>query len=101
MNHHTMHLAKSGKVTMEASRLSTICIEIYKSLKSINSSFMNEICKSGVTNRAARSQYKLYLDIPKFSHVTCGNNSIGSFELKIWNSLPLHIKPYETLKTKS
>ena len=32
-------LAKSGKVTMEASRLRSLCVEIYKSINSINPSF--------------------------------------------------------------
>ena len=36
-------LAKSGKVTMKASRLRSLCVEIYKSINAINPSFMNEI----------------------------------------------------------
>ena len=48
-------LAKSGKVTMKASRLRSLCVEIYKNINSINPSFMNEIFRVRVTNRAARS----------------------------------------------
>ena len=60
MKHHTMHLAKSGKVTMEASRLRAplTYVEIYNNLNSINSSFMDKIFRLRVTNRAVHSQYK-------------------------------------------
>ena len=36
-------LAKSGKVTMKASRLKSLCVEIYKSINSINPSFYERI----------------------------------------------------------
>ena len=36
-------LAKSGKVTLEASRLRSPCAEVYKSISSINPLFINEI----------------------------------------------------------
>ena len=52
-------LAKSGKVTMKASRLRSICIEIYKSINSINPFFMNDIFRLRVTNRMVRSQYRV------------------------------------------
>lgn len=58
MKHHTMHLAKSGKVTMEASRLRAPYIEIYNNLNSINSSFMDKSFRLRVTNREVHSQYK-------------------------------------------
>ena len=54
-------LAKSGKVTMKASRLRSLCVEIYKSINSINLSFMNEIFRLRVTNRMVRSPYRLNL----------------------------------------
>ena len=76
MKHHTMHLAKSGKVTMEASRLRAPYIEIYNNLNTINLSFMEEIFRLRVTNRAVHSQYKLHLNISKISHVSFGNKSI-------------------------
>ena len=92
-------LAKSGKVTMKASRLRSLCAEIYKSINPINPSFMNEIFRLRVTNRVVRSQYRLNLDIPKFNRVSFVNNSIRSFGPKIWNSLPPHIKSCENLET--
>ena len=92
-------LAKSGKVTMKASRLRSLCVEIYKSINSINPYFMNENFRLRVTNRMFRSQYRLNLDIPKVNRVSVGNKSIRSFGPKIWNSLPPHIKSCENLKT--
>ena len=83
---------------MKASRLGSICVEIYKSINSINPSFMNECFRLRVTNRMV-SQYRLNLDIPKVSRVSFGNNSIRSFGPKIWNSLPPHIKSCENLET--
>ena len=76
-------LAKSGKVTMKASRLRSLCVEIYKSINSINSSFMSEIFRLRVTNRMVQSQYRLNLDIPKVNRVSFGNKSIRSFGPKI------------------
>ena len=54
-------LAKSGKVTMKARRLRSLCVEICKSINSINPSFMNDIFRLRVTNRMVRSQYRLTL----------------------------------------
>ena len=53
---------------------------------------MNEIFRLRVTNRMARSQYRLNLDIPKVNQVSFGNKSIRSSGPKIWNSLLPHIK---------
>ena len=92
-------LAKSDKVTVKASRLRRLCVEIYRSINSINPSFMNEIFRLRVTNRMVRSQYRLNLDIPKVNQVSFGNKSIRSFGPKIWNSLTPHIKSCENLKT--
>ena len=86
--------AKSDKVTIKASRLRGLCIEIYKIISSINPSFMHE-----VTNRMGSSQYKLNLEIPKVNQVIFGNKRIRSFGPKIWNSLPPYIKSFENLET--
>ena len=60
---------------------------------------MNEIFTLRVTNRMVRSQYRLNLDIAKFSQVSFGNKRVRSFGPKIWNSLPPHIKSCESLET--
>ena len=60
---------------------------------------MNEIFRLRVTNRMVHSQRRINLDIPKINQVSFGNKSIISFGLKIWNSLPRHIKSCENLET--
>ena len=86
-------------MTLKANRLRSICVEIYKSINSINPSFLNEIFTLRVTNRIVRSQDRLNLDIPKVNQVSFGNKSLRSFGLKIWNSLPPHIKSCKNLET--
>ena len=92
-------LAKSGKVTMKASSLRSLRVQIYKSINSINTSFKNENFRLRVTNRMVRSQYRPNIGIPKVNEVTFRNKSIRSFGPKIWNSLPPHIKSCENLET--
>ena len=48
-------LAKSARVTMKASRLRALCVEIYRSVDSVNQSFMKETSRLRVTNRAVCS----------------------------------------------
>ena len=74
-------------MTIKACRLGSLCVEIYKSINSINPSFMNKILRLRVTNRMDRSQYRFNLDISKVNQVSLGNKSIRSFGPKIWNSI--------------
>ena len=60
---------------------------------------MNKNFRFSVTNEMVRSQYRLNLDIPKVNQFSFGNKSIRSFGLKIWNSLPPHVMPFENLET--
>ena len=92
-------LKKSGKVCMRVNRLRYLCIEIYKSINKINSSFMNQILKLRETNRTVRNQYELNLSVPKVSQVSYGAKSLRYYGPKIWNSLPFHVKTSENLKT--
>ena len=92
-------LAKSGKVTKKTRRLRSLCVEICKSINSINPSFMNEIFRLRVTNGMVRRQYRLNLDIHRVNQVSFGNKSTRSFGPKIWNFLPPHIKSCENLET--
>ena len=56
---------------------------------------MNKNFRFSVTNGMVRSQYRLNLDIPKVNQFSFGNRSFG---LKIWNSLPPHVMPFENLE---
>ena len=64
-------LKKSGKAYMEVNRLRYLCIEIYKIIN-INPSFMKQIFQLREANRAVRNQYKLNLNVPKFSQISYG-----------------------------
>ena len=41
-----------------------LCIEVYKTLNSLNPCFMQELFKPRETNRNVRNKYKLNFDIP-------------------------------------
>ena len=92
-------LKKSGKVCMEVNRLRYLCIEIYKRINNINPSFTKQISQLRETNRTVRNQYKLNLSVPKVNQVSYGEKSLRFYGPKIWNSLPLHVKTSENLKT--
>ena len=92
-------LAKSDKVNLKGSRLRSLCVKIYKSINSINRSFVNEMFRLRMTNRAVCSQYRLNFDIPKVNQISFGNKSIRHFGPKNWNSLLPCIKPCENLET--
>ena len=96
---HDRLLAKSDKVNMKASKLRSLCVEILKSINSVNLFFMNGIFRLRVTIKAVRSQYRLNLDIPKVNQVSLGNKSGGYFAPNILNSLPPHIKSCENFET--
>ena len=70
----------------------------FRTLNNINPAFMNEIFVLRKTNRAVRNQYKLNLEVSIINQATFGAKSIRYLGPKIWNSLPFHIKPRESLK---
>ena len=49
-------LSKGGKSKMNVGRLRTLCVEIYKTLNDLNSSFMNNIFKLKITGREVRDK---------------------------------------------
>ena len=92
-------LSKGGKSAMNVRRLSTLCVEIYKTLNDLNPSFMNNIFKLKINGREVRDKYKLNLDIPKWNQKTFGYKSLKVLGPKIWNNLPYHVKSSENLDT--
>ena len=60
-------LSKGGKSTMNVRRLRTLCVEIYKTLNDLNSSFMNNILKLKINDREVPDKYKLNLDISQWN----------------------------------
>ena len=77
---------------MNLARESLLCIEIYKTLNSLNPCFMQELFKLTETDRNVRNKYKLKLDIPIVNQVTYSIKILRSFRSKICNSLPHHPK---------
>ena len=93
-------LEKSDKPAMNlARRERLLCIKVYKTLNSLNPCFMQELFKLRETNRNVCNKYKLNLNIPVVNQVHYDTKSLRSFEPKIWNSLPHHVKSAEKLET--
>ena len=65
-------LLKSGFSSMNVKRLRTLCLQIFKTLNNLNSSFMKEIFSLRQTDRPVRNKHKLNLDIPSYNQVTFG-----------------------------
>ena len=84
---------------MNLARERILCIEVYKTLNSLNPCFMQEFFKLRETNRNALNKYKLNLNIPVVNQVNHGTKNLGSFEPKIWNSLLHYLKSAENLET--
>ena len=79
---------KLSKPTTNLARERLLCIEVYRTLNSLNPCFMQELFKLRETNRNDRNKYKLNLDITAVNQVTYGTKSLRSFGPKIWNSVP-------------
>lgn len=89
---------KTGKVSMEENRVGHLCIEIYKSINSINPSFIQQILKLKETNRIVPIQYKQNVRVPKVSQVHYGEKSLKYYVSKVWNFPPIHVKASENLR---
>ena len=83
---------------MNLQRITFLCIEIYKTINSLNPDFMKNIFETKTNDRVVREKYKLNLNIPGTNQVTFGINSLKSYGPKIWNALPFSIKTAENLK---
>ena len=92
-------LSKGGKSEMNVRRLRALCVEIYKALNDLNSSFMNNIFKLKINSREVCNKYRLKLDIPKWNQRTFGHKSLTVLGPKIWNNLPYHVKSSDNLDT--
>ena len=92
-------LKLAGKTTVNVAKLTSLCVDIFKTLNNINLAFMNEIFDFRKTNRTVRNQCKLNLEVLIINQVTFGAESIRYPGSKIWNSLPFHIKSSESRTT--
>ena len=76
-------LEKSRKCNMKLQRIKFLCIEIYKTINSLNPDFMKKMFEIKKNNRVFREGYKLNLNIPRTSQVTFGTNNLKSYGPKI------------------
>ena len=74
---------KSGKCNLNLRRIRFLCIEIYKTINSLNPDFMKNVFEMKTNNRIVPEKYKLNLNIPRTNKVTCGTNSLKSYGPKI------------------
>ena len=86
-------LVKSGICYMRVSRLRSLCIEIYKTMKDLNPTFMKDLFEFKSSTNPTRSQRNPYdLRHHKPNQGTYGSNSLRTLGPKVWNSLPNEIK---------
>ena len=76
-------LEKSDKCNMTIRRLRFLCIEIFKTLNDLNSSFMKDIFQKRDENRVTRQRYKLNLNIPRRNQVTFGTKTLKLYGPRI------------------
>ena len=82
---------------MQVSRLRVLCIEVFKTLKNLNPSFMHDIFKIKSSTYSSRNPNDLQHYRP--NQVTFGSNSLRSLGPQIWNGLPNEIKSAENLNS--
>ena len=97
-NYYEELLVKSGECNMNLQQIWFLCIEIYKTINSLNSNFTKNIFEMKTNNPIVREKYKLNLNTPRTNQVTFGTNSLKSYGPKIWTALPFSNKTAENLK---
>ena len=86
-------LVKSGRCYMHVSRLRSLYIEVYKTMKDLIPSFMKDLFEFKSSTNSTRSQRNPY-DLLHYrpNQVTYGSNCLRALAPKVWNSLPNDIK---------
>ncbi len=91
-------LQRAGRCFMHVARLRSFCIEIYKTMKKLNPSFMLQLFQfKSFTNLNRPTRYPYDLQHYRPNQVTFGSNSLRSLGPKIWNSLSNETKSAESL----
>ena len=88
-------LSISNKTTFLVRQHKNLAIEIFKTLKNLNPSYMNDIFVRSNTNSFSRRPNDLFRH--HANGVTYGQNSLRFLGPKIWNSLPESVKDAQTL----
>ena len=90
---------KSGKCNMNLRRIRFLCIEIYKTINSLNPGFMKNIFEMKTNNRIVREKYNLKLNIPRTNQVTFGTKSLMDLKFgTLYLLASRHLKTLELLK---
>ena len=84
---------------MKVLRLRLLCVEIFKTLKCQNPSFMTKIFEFASNRRPVRESQMLNLKISNFNSVSFGDNSLKILGPRVWNTLPYHIKSSKSVET--
>ena len=90
-------LLKSKRCTMQVARQRTLCIEIFKTIKNLNPSFMRNIFSLRTSKYPSRNPNNLNHFRP--NQVTFGSKSLKAMGPQIWNCLPNELKSAENLNS--
>ena len=90
-------LLRSKRCTMQVARQRTLCIEIFKTIKNLNPSFMRNIFSLRTSKYPSRNPNNLNHFRP--NQVTFGSKSLKAMGPQIWNCLPNELKSAENLNS--
>ena len=90
-------LIRSRKCTMQVARQRTLRIEIFKTVKHLNPSFMQSVFSSRTSKHPSRNPNNLNHFRP--NQVTFGSKSLKAIGPQIWNCLPNEIKSADNLNS--
>lgn len=79
-----------GHETLHVRRIKTIASEVYKTIHSLNPTFMKEMILEKELTYCLRDGFKVA--IPKFNKIRYGRNTFSYYGPHIWNILPSDIK---------
>ena len=75
-------LLKSATSSMNVKRLRALCIGLNKTVNKLNTYFMRDLFKLGLTNRPVREKYRMNMIIAEFNRVSYGKKRSRIFGLK-------------------
>ena len=85
----------SNKPSIEIRKLRFLSVEIFKTIKDLNPSFMKEIFTLNTTRDVSRNK----LLVKSQNTKKYGTDSLRSLGPKIWNNLPIELKNTDNLVT--
>ena len=93
-NYETL-LRDTEMTTMRVRQMQNLCIEIYKTLSTLNPEHMHELFERNSHTYSTRRPNNL--KIPRVNQTSFGSRSIRAEGAKLWNHLPENIKSSENL----